>query len=63
MLVEREESDDGREEADLQAEERLQRQALQAQAALAQQDILDKAQSARAAEIQQLRNCTRAIEA
>ena len=52
--MEREESDDGREEADLQAEKRLQRQeiALQAQAALAQQDILDKAQSARAAKMQ-----------
>jgi hypothetical protein len=53
--VEREESVDAREEADLQAEKRLQRQALQAQAALAQQDILDKEQSARAVKIKQLR--------
>ena len=48
--------EDGREGADLKAQKRLQRQALQAQtAARAQQDILEKAQSARAAKIKQLR--------
>ena len=55
MLAEREESDDGREEADLQAEKILQSEELQGKEEMREEEIIVKGESARAAKMKQLR--------